>query len=108
MATALLEKEQKIARKERTWPELRVLPEGLRVPLFQAKGQKVKMPGRISSQLVENPPATVWPRIMEGIEDFGLYRLYVYAPKEAFREYKVDPAVIAEKDGKFYLIAAWG
>jgi len=44
---------------------------------------------------------------MEAIEDFGVYCLYIYAPKEAFRETKKDPAIIAEKGGRLYLVAVW-
>ena len=90
-----------------SWPELIPPKNALRVPLFIKKGQIVKMPRGLTCQIAANPPATAWPRIMRGIEDFGLDSLYIYAPREAFQELKVDPAIIAEKHGKFYLIAAW-
>lgn len=86
------------------YPELKRPPHGLKVPLVP-RG-KVKMPRGISPQLATSPPATAWPRIMAAIPEFGLNNLYVYAPEEAFRT-KADPAIIAEKDGKYYLIAAW-
>ncbi len=66
------------------------------------------MPRGISPQLKTSPPATAWPRILEAIEDFGLERLYIYAPEEAFLKPKVDPAIIAEKNGRYYLVVAWG
>ena len=94
--------------KRRTWTELRQVPQNaLRVPLLLRKGQKVKMPKRLTPYLATSPPAETWPRIMDAIQDFGLHSLFVYAPKEAFEHQKVDPAVIAEKGGRFYLIAAW-
>ena len=94
--------------KCRTWTELRRPPQNsLRVPLVQRKGQKVKMPKRLTPYHATSPPAEAWPRIMDAIQDFGLHDLFVYAPKEAFEQQRVDPAVIAEKGGRFYLIAAW-
>ncbi len=91
-----------------TWPELRQRPkDSLRVPLLLRKGQRVKMPRGLTCRLASSPPATAWPRIIGGIEEFGLSNLYIYAPKEAFLTRKVDPAIIAEKNGKLYLIAAW-
>jgi len=107
MTTAVLER-QIVSQQPRTWPELHQAPEkSLRVPLVLRKGQRVKMPRGCSCQLVDNPPATVWPRVMEAIEDFGVNCLYIYAPKEAFRETKKDPAIIAEKGGRLYLVAVW-
>lgn len=94
--------------KHRTWTELRQPPQNsLRVPLLLRKGQKVKMSKRLTPYLATSPPAEAWPRIMDAIQDFGLQSLFVYAPKEAFEQQRVDPAIIAEKDGRFYLIAAW-
>jgi len=87
---------------------LKTLPKNaLLVPLFRPKGRKIKMPRGYRSQLAQSPPATAWPRIMQGIEDFGLYHLYICAPREAFLYAKADPAIVAEKAGRFYLIAAW-
>lgn len=109
MTTTLLEKPQTVIKRERTWTELQPhqLPEGaIRVPLMIRERQKVKMPFGCTTQLATNPPATVWPRIMEAFKDFGLYSLYIYAPEKAFRQ-KTDPAIIAEKAGRFYLIAVW-
>lgn len=104
MTTAVKEKEQ---IKTRTWPELRQIPNNaLRVPLIIPKGVRIKMPKGCTTQVAVSPPAEAWPRIMEGIEDFGLHRLSIYAPKEAFAV-RADPAIIAEKDGKFYLIVSW-
>jgi len=109
MVTEISEKAQLQTKVGRSWPELKILPEkSFRVPLFQRSWQRIKLRGRVRPQLKENPPSTIWPRVMEAIEDFGLYQLYVYAPKEAFREYQADPAIIAEKNGRFYLVAVWG
>jgi hypothetical protein len=108
MTTVILEKTQTIVTQPRIWPELKQPPDGaLRAPLVLRKGLKVRMPSGVRPQLTTNPPATAWPRIMEGIEDFGIYRLYIYAPREAFFQTQRDPAIIAEKGGRYYLIAAW-
>ena len=93
--------------QRRTWTELRQVPQdALRVPLTPRKGQKVKMPRGLTCRLATSPPAEAWPRIMDAIQDFGLLNLFVYAPEKAFVQ-KADPAIIAEKGGRFYLIAAW-
>lgn len=114
MPTAVLERKVQTqipcpeVKVVRTWPELRKPPkDALRVPLIPRAGQKIRMPRGLTCCLAANPPATAWPRIMDAVQDFGLDSLYVYAPEEAFQKAKVDPAIIAEKDGKFYLIVAW-
>ena len=108
MPTTLLEQSPVSTTTERrTWPELKQPPQNaLRVPLMPKKGQRVKMPKGITCCLATSPPATAWPRIIEGIEDFGLNNLYVYAPEKAFLV-RADPAIIAERNGRLYLIAAW-
>jgi hypothetical protein len=76
MPVAILEKEV----HKYAWPELSGPPENsLRVPLMPKKGERIKMPRGLTCRLATNPPATVWPRIMEAISAFGLSNLYVYA-----------------------------
>jgi hypothetical protein len=107
MTTAILEKE--VQQRESTWPELRQPPQGgWRVPIVLRKGERIRMPRGFTCCLATSPPATAWPRIMTAVEEFGVRNLYIYAPLKAFlTNTKADPLIIAERNDKLYLIAAW-
>lgn len=62
-------------------------------------------------------PEKIWEKVKEAIPVFGL-ALRVYAPspgrgRRLLEEHplvklkRIDPLVIGEKDGHFYLVAAW-
>ena len=64
--------------------------------------------GRRSKRWPPDMPKDVQKAIAEAVPTFGM-SIRVFYPARYLRSWgnKGDPLVIGEKDGKFYLIAAW-